>query len=132
MPPCALEYGNGEGGGHEKGRRKGAVRRVLFDIEDSDWHRWITAHLTEKKLLVKRDIHTKNVSKYTHEFPYSTSPRSRNRANRNHPDQASEFLFFPLLPREASKRVPIVDRETGFKPARLTSGSLQADLSLIV
>ena len=43
-----------------------------------------------------------------------------------------EFLFYPLLPREASKRVPIFDRGTGSKPARLKSGSLQADLSLIV
>ena len=46
--------------------------------------------------------------------------------------QAREFLFFPLLPREASKRVPIFDRGTGSKPERLRSGSLQADLSLIV
>ena len=44
-------------------------------------------------------------------------------------EQAREFLFFPLLPREASKRVPIFDRGTGFKPGRLRSGSLQADLS---
>ena len=33
---------------------------------------------------------------------------------------------------EASKRVPIFDRGTGSKPERLRSGSLQADLSLIV
>ena len=46
--------------------------------------------------------------------------------------QAREFLFFPLLPREASKRVPIFDRRTGSKAERLRSGSLQADLSLIV
>jgi hypothetical protein len=48
--------------------------------------------------------------------------------------QAREFLFFPLLAREASKRVPIFDRGTGSKPEpeRLRSGSLQADLSLIV
>ena len=46
--------------------------------------------------------------------------------------QAREFLFLPLLPREANKRVPIFDRGTGFKPARLRSGSLQVDLSLIV
>ena len=46
--------------------------------------------------------------------------------------QAREFLFFPLLPREASKRVPIFDRGTGSKPKRLRSGSLQADLNLIV
>ena len=46
--------------------------------------------------------------------------------------QAREFLFFPLLPREASKQVPVFDRETGSKPERLRSGSLQADLSLIV
>jgi hypothetical protein len=46
--------------------------------------------------------------------------------------QAREFLFFPLLPREASKRVPIFDRGTGSKPERLRSGSQQADLSLIV
>ena len=45
--------------------------------------------------------------------------------------QAREFLYFPLLPREASKRVPIFDRGTGSKPERLRSGSLQADLSLI-
>ena len=45
--------------------------------------------------------------------------------------QAREFLFFPLLPREASKRVPIFDRGTGSKPERLRSGSLQPDLSLI-
>ena len=47
-------------------------------------------------------------------------------------EAAREFLFFPLLPREASKRVPIFDRGTRSKPARLRSGSLQADLSLIV
>jgi len=29
------------------------------------------------------------------------------------------FLFFPLLPREASKRVPIFDRGTGSKPENL-------------
>ena len=46
--------------------------------------------------------------------------------------QAREFLFFPLLPREASKSVSIFDRETGSKPERLRSGFLQADLSLIV
>ena len=46
--------------------------------------------------------------------------------------QAREFLFFPLLPREASKRVPIFDRETGTKPEMLRSGFLQADLNLIV
>ena len=46
--------------------------------------------------------------------------------------QAREFLFFPLLPREASKCVSIFDRETGSKPERLRSGFLQADLSLIV
>ena len=46
--------------------------------------------------------------------------------------QAREFLFFPLLPREASKSVPIFDRGTGSKPERLRSGFLQADLSLIV
>ena len=48
--------------------------------------------------------------------------------------QAREFLFFPLLPREVSKRVPIFDRGTGSKPERLRSSSLQADsgLSLIV
>jgi len=37
-----------------------------------------------------------------------------------------------LLPREASKRVPIFDRGTGSKPEKLRSGSLQADLILIV
>ena len=36
--------------------------------------------------------------------------------------QAREFLFFPLLPREASKSVSIFDRETGSKPERLRSG----------
>ena len=46
--------------------------------------------------------------------------------------QAREFLFFPLLPREASKRVPVFDRGTGSKPERLRSGFLQGDLSLIV
>ena len=46
--------------------------------------------------------------------------------------QAREFLFFPLLPREASKSVSIFDRETGSEPERLRSGFLQADLSLIV
>ena len=46
--------------------------------------------------------------------------------------QAREFLFFPLLPREASKRVSIFDKGTGSKPERLKSGFLQADLSLIV
>ena len=45
--------------------------------------------------------------------------------------QAREFLFFPLLPREASKRVLIFDRGTGSKPEGLRSGFLQADLSLI-
>ena len=45
--------------------------------------------------------------------------------------QARDFLFFPLLPREASKRVPIFDRGTGSKVERLRSGSLQADLSLM-
>ena len=42
--------------------------------------------------------------------------------------QAREFLFFPLLPREASKSVSIFDRETGSEPERLRSGFLQADL----
>jgi hypothetical protein len=46
--------------------------------------------------------------------------------------QATEFLFFPLLPREASKQVPIFDRGTGSKPEMLRSGSLPADLNLIV
>ena len=46
--------------------------------------------------------------------------------------QAREFLFFPLLPREASKSVSIFDRETGSEPERLRSDFLQADLSLIV
>ena len=46
--------------------------------------------------------------------------------------QAREFLIFPLLPREASKRVSIFENGTGSKPERLRSGSLQADLSLIV
>ena len=32
----------------------------------------------------------------------------------------------PLIPREASKRVPIFDRGTGSKPERLRSNSLQA------
>ena len=41
-------------------------------------------------------------------------------------------VFFALLAREASKRVPIFDRGTGSKPERLRSGSLQADLTLIV
>ena len=45
--------------------------------------------------------------------------------------QVREFPFFPLIPREASKLVPIFDRGTGSKPERLRSGSLQADLSLI-
>ena len=45
--------------------------------------------------------------------------------------QAREFLFFPLLPMKASKRVPIFDRGTGSKPEGLRSGFLQADLSLI-
>ena len=36
--------------------------------------------------------------------------------------QAREFLFFPFIPREASKRVPIFDRGTGSKPERLRSG----------
>ena len=40
--------------------------------------------------------------------------------------------IFSLLPREASKSVPIFDRGTGSKPERLRSGFLQADLSLIV
>jgi len=40
--------------------------------------------------------------------------------------------IFPFLPREASKRVPIFDRGTGSKPERLKSGSLPADLRLIV
>ena len=42
------------------------------------------------------------------------------------------FLFSPLLTREASKLVPTFERETGSKPKGLRSGSLQADLSLIV
>ena len=42
--------------------------------------------------------------------------------------QAREFLFFPLLPWEASKRVSIFESGTGSKPERLRSGSLQADL----
>jgi hypothetical protein len=46
--------------------------------------------------------------------------------------QARGFLFFLLLPREASKRVPTFDRGTGSKPEMLRSGSLQADLSLII
>ncbi len=46
--------------------------------------------------------------------------------------QAREFLFFPLLPWEASKRVSIFESGTGSKPERLRSGSMQADLSLIV
>ena len=33
---------------------------------------------------------------------------------------------------EPSKRVPLFDRGTGSKPAKLRSGSLQVDLSLIV
>ena len=37
----------------------------------------------------------------------------------------------PLLPRETSKRVPIFDRGTGSKTEMLRSGFLQADLSLI-
>ena len=37
-----------------------------------------------------------------------------------------------MLPRQASKRVPIFDRGTGSRPERLRSGSLQADFSLIV
>ena len=45
------------------------------------------------------------------------------------PRQAGYFLFMSLLPREA---VSIFDRETGSKPERLRSGSLRADLSLIV
>ena len=52
---------------------------------------------------------------------------SKQRTDRPHLE-----MFFPLLPREASKRVPIFDRGTGSKPARLRSGFLQADLSLIV
>ena len=47
-------------------------------------------------------------------------------------EDGGEFLFFPLLPREASKRVHIFDRGTGSKPERHRLGSLQADLSLIV
>jgi len=43
-----------------------------------------------------------------------------------------EILFFPLLPREASNRVPVFDGGTGSTPERLRSGSLQGDLSLIV
>ena len=46
--------------------------------------------------------------------------------------QVRGFLFFLLLPREAKKRILIFDIGTGSKPARLRSGSLQADLSLIV
>ena len=46
--------------------------------------------------------------------------------------QARGFLFCPLLPREPSKRDLVLDRVTGSKPERLRSGSLQADLSLIV
>ena len=46
--------------------------------------------------------------------------------------QAREFLFFALLPWEASTRVSIFESRTGSKPERLRSGFLQADLSLIV
>jgi len=48
------------------------------------------------------------------------------------PEATKRFPFFPLIPREASKRlgVPIFDRGTGSKPDRLKSGSLQADLFL--
>jgi hypothetical protein len=45
------------------------------------------------------------------------------------PDLKFQTMF--TLP-WASKRVPIFDRGTGSKPERLRSGSLQADLSLIV
>ena len=47
-------------------------------------------------------------------------------------EASNRVPIFPLLPREASKRVPIFDRGTGSKPEMLRSGSLQADLSLIV
>ena len=40
--------------------------------------------------------------------------------------------IFPLLPREASKWVPIFDRGTGSKPEMLRSVFLRADLNLIV
>ena len=46
--------------------------------------------------------------------------------------QAREFQFSSIFARESSKRVPIYDRGTGSKPAKLRAGSLQADLSLIV
>jgi hypothetical protein len=48
--------------------------------------------------------------------------------------QVREFLSFPMLPRETSKRVPIFDRRNGCKPtrlgqARLRVGFLQTKLS---
>ena len=39
--------------------------------------------------------------------------------------QAREFPFFPLLPREASKQVPIFDRGTEAKPWRLGKAQTQ-------
>ena len=72
------------------------------------------------------DVYTYDI--YIYKYLYSTTPRNEPAFLR----QAREFLFFPLLPREASKSVPIFDRGTGSKPERLRSGFLQADLSLIV
>ena len=41
--------------------------------------------------------------------------------------QARGFLFFPLIPREASKRVPIFDRGTGSKTLIARAILLRAD-----
>ena len=51
-------------------------------------------------------------------FYYSTFPRNRNR-------REFQFFIFNMLPREASKRVPIFDRGTGSKPARLGQAQIQ-------
>ena len=66
---------------------------------------------------------------HTSVVTHSTSSQN---GNRHFLRQARGFLVFPLLPREASKRVPIFDRGTWSKPEMLKSGSLQADLILIV
>ena len=47
-------------------------------------------------------------------------------------EASKRVSIFSLLLRKASERVPIFDKGTGSKPARVRSGSLQEDLSLIV
>jgi len=73
-----------------------------------------------------------NVATRNGAFPYAKIQYDSAEWKQAFLSQAREFLFFPLLPREASKWVSIFDRGTGSQPERLRSGSLQAYLSLIV